>query len=121
MNEPQNRQGHSVFYNCGQWHNEVVICVLKQNRPGWVFRSGYQPKVALDRCPSGALAMGDHPVPVVNLDRCFECAVCASGYPERAVSMEAKSKNFQRNQGGGWSGSSFSKTSGSRILRKHNE
>ena len=34
--------------------------------------------------------MGDDDVPQVNLDRCFGCAVCASGCPTEAIVMEAK-------------------------------
>jgi len=34
--------------------------------------------------------MGDNDVPQVNLDRCFGCAVCATGCPSDAIVMEAK-------------------------------
>ncbi len=34
--------------------------------------------------------MGDNDVPQVNLDRCFGCAVCATGCPSDAIAMEAK-------------------------------
>jgi Fe-S-cluster-containing hydrogenase component 2 len=34
--------------------------------------------------------MGDMDVPQVNLDRCFGCAVCATGCPAEAIAMEAK-------------------------------
>jgi Fe-S-cluster-containing hydrogenase component 2 len=34
--------------------------------------------------------MGDSDIPVVNLDRCFGCAVCATGCPEEAIAMEPK-------------------------------
>jgi Fe-S-cluster-containing hydrogenase component 2 len=34
--------------------------------------------------------MGDGNLPEVDLDRCFGCAVCASGCPEGAIRMTAK-------------------------------
>jgi Fe-S-cluster-containing hydrogenase component 2 len=34
--------------------------------------------------------MGDNEVPEVNLDRCFGCAVCATGCPSEAIAMESK-------------------------------
>lgn len=34
--------------------------------------------------------MGDDDVPVVDLDRCFGCAVCATGCPDDAIQMVNK-------------------------------
>ena len=34
--------------------------------------------------------MGEDAVPVVNLDRCFGCAVCATGCPDEAIQMVNK-------------------------------
>ena len=34
--------------------------------------------------------MGDQDVPVVNLDRCIGCGVCASGCPEDAIALETR-------------------------------
>jgi Fe-S-cluster-containing hydrogenase component 2 len=34
--------------------------------------------------------MGDNDVPQVDLDRCFGCAVCATGCQDEAIVMEAK-------------------------------
>ena len=34
--------------------------------------------------------MGEAEVPQVDLDRCFGCAVCATGCPDDAIAMEAK-------------------------------
>ena len=34
--------------------------------------------------------MGDDDVPVVDLDRCFGCAVCATGCPDEAIKMVNK-------------------------------
>ncbi len=34
--------------------------------------------------------MGKENVPVVDLDRCFGCAVCAAGCEQEAIVMEAK-------------------------------
>ena len=87
--------------NCDRWHCEAIKGVLKQSKPALFFNSGFQPRfdpdlctaceTCMDRCPSEALAMGDHDVPQVNLDRCFGCAVCATGCPTEAIAMEAKS------------------------------
>jgi NAD-dependent dihydropyrimidine dehydrogenase PreA subunit len=86
--------------NCDRWHCAVIQSVLKQPKPGLVFNSGFQPNfdpdrctacaICLDRCPSGALKMGDKNVPVVNLDRCFGCATCAAGCEQEAIAMEPK-------------------------------
>lgn len=69
-------------------------------KPGLFFNSGFQPnfdpdlfvacETCLDRCPASALAMGDDDVPEINLDRCFGCAVCATGCLSEAISMETK-------------------------------
>ncbi len=86
--------------NCDRWHCGVIQLVLKQPKPGLVFNSGFQPKfdperctsceICVDRCPSGALKMGDKNVPVVDLDRCFGCATCAAGCEQEAIVMEPK-------------------------------
>jgi Fe-S-cluster-containing hydrogenase component 2 len=34
--------------------------------------------------------MDDKEIPQVDFDRCFGCAVCATGCPSGAISMEAK-------------------------------
>jgi len=34
--------------------------------------------------------MGDKNVPVVDLDRCFGCAMCATGCVQEAIAMEPK-------------------------------
>jgi len=34
--------------------------------------------------------MGDNDLPAVNLDRCFGCAICATGCPSEAIVMESK-------------------------------
>ena len=34
--------------------------------------------------------MGEEEVPVVDFDRCFGCAVCATGCPEDAITMVNK-------------------------------
>ncbi len=86
--------------NCDRWHCEVVKGVLKQSKPALFFNSGFRPcfdpelctacETCLERCPPGALVMGDNEIPEVDLDRCFGCAVCATGCPSDAITMEAK-------------------------------
>ncbi len=34
--------------------------------------------------------MGEDDIPVVDFDRCFGCAVCATGCPEEAITMVNK-------------------------------
>lgn len=86
--------------NCDRWHCEVVTHVLEQPKPGWVFNSGYRPRVdptrcnacetCIDRCPPAALNLGGDSLPIVNGDRCFGCGVCATGCPEGAIALEVK-------------------------------
>jgi Fe-S-cluster-containing hydrogenase component 2 len=40
----------------------------------------------VDRCPAEALALEEGP-PQVDRDRCFGCAVCATGCPSEAIDM----------------------------------
>jgi Fe-S-cluster-containing hydrogenase component 2 len=37
-----------------------------------------------------ALSMGDDDIPLVNLDRCIGCGVCATGCPSEAIVMEER-------------------------------
>jgi Pyruvate/2-oxoacid:ferredoxin oxidoreductase delta subunit len=86
--------------NCDRWHCDIIKGVLKQPKPAFVFNSGFKPQfdpercnacgICVDRCPPAALRMGEHDVPVVNLDRCFGCAACATGCEQEAVAMEPK-------------------------------
>lgn len=86
--------------NCDRWHCVVVKSALAKPRPALFFNSGFQPRfdpdlctaceTCIDRCPAGALSMGEDQVPRVDLDRCFGCAVCATGCPSEAVSMVNK-------------------------------
>lgn len=86
--------------HCDRWHCEVVRQVLSQPKPGLVFNSGFQPtfsaelcvacETCLERCPAGALAMGEDNLPRIDADRCFGCGVCATGCPQEAIRMETK-------------------------------
>jgi Pyruvate/2-oxoacid:ferredoxin oxidoreductase delta subunit len=92
--------GITYLCNCDKWHCFAIKICLKQDRPSAVFNSGFEPKfdpdkctaceTCIDRCPADALAMGDEDVPVVDLNVCFGCAVCATGCDENTISMVAK-------------------------------
>ncbi len=83
--------------NCDRWHCTPVTLALKNDKPGEVINSGFEPifdpdectacETCIDRCPSEAISMGSDDVPVVGLDRCFGCAVCATGCPSDAIAM----------------------------------
>jgi Pyruvate/2-oxoacid:ferredoxin oxidoreductase delta subunit len=86
--------------NCDRWHCVAVKAALAKPKPGMFFNSGFEPRfdgdlcvaceTCVERCPAGALTMGDTEVPEVDLDRCFGCAVCATGCPSEAVMMVNK-------------------------------
>jgi len=86
--------------NCDRWHCTVVKAALAKPKPGLFFNSGFEPEFDVDlcaacetcieRCPAGALSMGDDEVPEIDLDRCFGCAVCATGCPSDAILMVNK-------------------------------
>lgn len=86
--------------HCDRWHCEVVRQVLSQPKPGLVFNSGFEPsfdpercvacETCLDRCPAGALRMGEENIPVTDGDRCFGCGACATGCPQEAVALVNK-------------------------------
>jgi len=90
----------SYLCNCDRWHCYAIKITLQQPYPSKMLNSGFEPRfdpdlcaaceTCIDRCPAGALAMGDDDIPHVDLNRCFGCAVCATGCPEEAISMENK-------------------------------
>lgn len=90
-------EGVGFICNCDRWHCTAVVQALKAPKPSQIMDSGFQPtfdpdsctacETCIDRCPSGAIAMGDQDLPGVDIDRCFGCAVCASGCPSEAISM----------------------------------
>jgi NAD-dependent dihydropyrimidine dehydrogenase PreA subunit len=44
-------------------------------------------ETCIENCPTSALAMGDENIPIVNLDLCIGCGVCATGCPEEAIDL----------------------------------
>jgi Pyruvate/2-oxoacid:ferredoxin oxidoreductase delta subunit len=85
---------------CDKWHCYSIKIFLQQAIPSAVFNSGFEPKfdpdkctacgTCIDRCPAIALEMGDEDVPVVDLNRCFGCAVCATGCDDDTITMVTK-------------------------------
>lgn len=97
----QNMAENTAFIcNCDRWHCATINCALAKPKPGDFFNSGFEPRFdrkdclacekCIDRCPSGALAVGEEGFPEVDLDRCFGCAVCATGCPQEAIKMVNK-------------------------------
>jgi Pyruvate/2-oxoacid:ferredoxin oxidoreductase delta subunit len=86
--------------NCDRWHCEALTSMLARPKPAEFFNSGFEPQfdpeacvaceACIDRCPAGALTMGEDDLPKVDLDRCFGCAACATGCPSEAIKMVAK-------------------------------
>ena len=44
-------------------------------------------ETCIENCPTSALAIGDENIPVVNLDLCIGCGVCATGCPDEAIDL----------------------------------
>lgn len=75
----------------------ILKTALAHPKPGMALNSGFQPvwdaelciacETCIDRCPMGALAMGEDEVPEMNLDLCIGCGVCATGCPEEAIQL----------------------------------
>ena len=102
----QNRQDFTedidlnFICNCDRWHCGIVTRFLAQPKPGLFINSGFEPRfdsdlctaceTCVERCPPGALTMGDKDIPTVDLDRCFGCGVCATGCPSEAIAMANK-------------------------------
>jgi len=92
-----NRQEIDFLCNCCNDHCVVLRKVLAQPKPGIALNSGFQPvrnpklckacETCIERCPPRALTMGEDNVPVVDLDRCIGCGVCASGCSEEAIEL----------------------------------
>lgn len=83
--------------NCDRWHCGAVKSALAQPKPGLLFKSGFEPRfdpdpctaceTCVERCLSEALTLGKNNVPELELDRCFGCAVSATGCPSEAIVM----------------------------------
>ena len=86
--------------NCDKWHCYSIKIFLQQAVPSAVFNSGFEPKfdpdkctaceTCIERCPAIALEMGENDLPVVDLNRCFGCAVCATGCDDETITMVTK-------------------------------
>ncbi len=91
-------EGVDFICNCDRWHCVPVTQALSLTKPSSLLSSGFTPAFApgnctacetcIDRCPPEALILGDDDVPVLDTDRCFGCAVCATGCDYEAIAME---------------------------------
>jgi Pyruvate/2-oxoacid:ferredoxin oxidoreductase delta subunit len=99
-----NRQDIDFLCNCCSCHCMILKTALAQPKPGVSLNSGFKPQrddslctscgICIDRCPAGALAMGDEVGPELDLDRCIGCGVCATGCPTDAVSLVERTGIF---------------------------
>jgi Pyruvate/2-oxoacid:ferredoxin oxidoreductase delta subunit len=90
-----NRQEIDFLCNCCSCHCVILKTALAQPKPGLALNSGFNPVfsqdrctscgICIDRCPAGALSLGDTEVPEANLDRCIGCGVCATGCEFEAI------------------------------------
>lgn len=96
-----NRQDIDFICNCCKCHCMIIKTALAQAKPGLTLNSGFKPVwnhelcaacgTCVDRCPAGAIAMGQAELPEVNLERCIGCGVCATGCPSEAISLAERS------------------------------
>jgi Pyruvate/2-oxoacid:ferredoxin oxidoreductase delta subunit len=73
----------------------IIKTALTQEKPGLTLNSGFMPQwndglclaceICIDRCPTGALVMGNANIPEVNFDRCIGCGACATGCQNEAI------------------------------------
>jgi electron transport complex protein RnfB len=90
-----NRQDIDFICNCCKCHCMIIKTALAQEKPGLTLNSGFMPQwnndlclaceICIDRCPTGALVMGNANIPEVNSDQCIGCGVCATGCPNEAI------------------------------------
>jgi Na+-translocating ferredoxin:NAD+ oxidoreductase subunit B len=91
-------EGIGFICNCDRWHCVAVTRALSMPKPGLYFSSGFEPRfdaalcqacgTCVERCPADALSTkGADDVPAIDPDRCFGCAVCATGCSEQAITM----------------------------------
>lgn len=95
-----NRQEIDFLCNCCGCHCVIIKTAMAQEKPGESLNSGFRPawdqqrcvacETCIERCPTGALAMGSADIPEVNLDFCIGCGVCATGCPEEAIHLVAR-------------------------------
>jgi Pyruvate/2-oxoacid:ferredoxin oxidoreductase delta subunit len=95
-----NRQEIDFLCNCCSCHCMMLKTALAQPKPGLAMNSGFKPQhdgeectacgSCIDRCPTGALVMGDEDVPVLNSDLCIGCGVCATGCDFEAITLVAR-------------------------------
>ena len=90
-----NRQDIDFICNCCKCHCMIIKTALAQEKPGLTLNSGFIPQwssdlclaceTCIDRCPTGALVMGNADIPEVNSDRCIGCGACATGCQNEAI------------------------------------
>jgi Pyruvate/2-oxoacid:ferredoxin oxidoreductase delta subunit len=92
----RNTQDIDYLCNCCPCHCMILKTALAQPKPGLALNSGFHPRfdsrscvqceTCIERCPAGALTMGEDS-PILDMDRCFGCAVCSTGCPQEAINM----------------------------------
>lgn len=90
-----NRQDIDFICNCCKCHCMIIKTALAQEKPGLTLNSGFMPQwdsglcqaceTCIDRCPAGALVMGNANIPEMNSDQCIGCGVCATGCLNEAI------------------------------------
>jgi Pyruvate/2-oxoacid:ferredoxin oxidoreductase delta subunit len=92
-----NQQEIDFMCNCCPCHCMILKAALAQPKPGLALNSVFKPvwdedlctacETCIDRRPMSVLKMSNGDIPEVDLDRCIDHGVCATGCPEEAISL----------------------------------
>jgi Pyruvate/2-oxoacid:ferredoxin oxidoreductase delta subunit len=95
-----NHQNIDFLCNCCADHCIILQTALAQPNPGLALNSGFQPNIdrgectaceqCIDDCPATALTMAEDDLPLLNVDRCFGCGVCATTCLPEAITLIEK-------------------------------